>query len=457
VPVEAWMFRNKSVNYEGNFYAFHFQDIFTKGGMTLKLGLRYDYQKGINKESEVPANMIAPDLMPSVAYPGDAEPLIWKNFSPRLGFTYDLTGDGKTIVKASYGRYYDLLDLYYLISDFNPASVSEMDLPWADLNGDGNVQRNEIDPDTVYWTRNFNPDNPGSLESPNQRDPNLTAPANDEVIIGMERELIPDFSFGVNYIYKRFSNMLQWDYFHKAYRGGPSRPFVGIPASAFVPTSEEFEGQQVVYYELAPGFEAVGEYLPNWPDYHQTYQGFEITGRKRLSNRWMMNFGITLNSHTETFETENAIYDPTSKDIRDGGQVFFSGQPYINSKWGLRLDGMYEFPYGIRLAGKLNGRQGYAWLKTFESANRAGGIGTIEVLMDPTGETRLDNLWYADLRLEKAFYFGQRDFSVMMDIFNLLNANPVLDRERRQNYDTANKVRDVLSPRVVRFGVRVRF
>jgi hypothetical protein len=78
-------------------------------------------------------------------------------------------------------------------------------------------------------------------------------------------------------------------------------------------------------------------------------------------------------------------------------------------------------------------------------------------LLEDVGEQRLDNLWYADLRLEKAFRFGRADLSAMMDIFNLLNANPVLDRERRQNYDTANKVRDVLSPRVVRFGVRFRF
>jgi hypothetical protein len=77
--------------------------------------------------------------------------------------------------------------------------------------------------------------------------------------------------------------------------------------------------------------------------------------------------------------------------------------------------------------------------------------------LEPIGDQRLDNLWYADLRVEKAFYFGQRDMSVMMDVFNLLNASPVLDRERRQNYDTSNKVRDVLSPRIVRFGVRVRF
>src|SRR6185295_19531434 len=30
----------------------------------------------------------------------------WKNFSPRLGVIYDLTGTSKTLVKASYSRYY---------------------------------------------------------------------------------------------------------------------------------------------------------------------------------------------------------------------------------------------------------------------------------------------------------------------------------------------------------------
>ncbi len=118
---------------------------------------------------------------------------------------------------------------------------------------------------------------------------------------------------------------------------------------------------------------------------------------------------------------------------------------------------MYEFPLGIRLAGKLNGTARLRHAPNVRERNRAGGIGRIEVLLEPTGEQRLDNLWYADLTAREGVLFGRADLSVMMDIFNLLNANPVFDRERRQNYDTANKVRDVLSPRVVRFGVRLRF
>ena len=76
------------------------------------------------------------------------------------------------------------------------------------------------------------------------------------------------------------------------------------------------------------------------------------------------------------------------------------------------------------------------------------------MLFNPLGDTRLENLWIADLRVEKQFTFGDRRFSAMMDIFNLFNEPTVLGRERRQNLTTANRVQDILSARIVRFGVR---
>ena len=65
-----------------------------------------------------------------------------------------------------------------------------------------------------------------------------------------------------------------------------------------------------------------------------------------------------------------------------------------------------------------------------------------------------DRLKVVDLRVEKQFTFGDRRFSAMMDIFNLFNEPTVLGRERRQNLSTANRVQDILSARIVRFGVR---
>ena len=121
------------------------------------------------------------------------------------------------------------------------------------------------------------------------------------------------------------------------------------------------------------------------------------------------------------------------------------------------MDGLVQLPAGVTLAGKLNSRQGYIFPRTFWTRSRGGGIGSADVLLEPLGENRLDNLWLADLRVEKSFDIGRTRLSGMVDVFNLFNSATVLAREYRQNLDTANRIDDILSARVIRFGVRWMF
>ncbi len=195
----------------------------------------------------------------------------------------------------------------------------------------------------------------------------------------------------------------------------------------------------------------------NRPDYHQRYWGLEFVGHKRLSNRWMMNVSFTLNDHREYWDGEAGVYDPTDIDIRDGGLVSFGGSGFVNSKWLFKLDGMYQLPYGINLAGKFNGRQGYFWGQTYRTDSRSGNGGRTELLLEPLGETRLPNLWYMDLRVEKSFNIKTTRWSAIMDVFNLTNSATILSRHRRQNLSNANEINDILSARILRFGVRVYF
>jgi hypothetical protein len=115
---------------------------------------------------------------------------------------------------------------------------------------------------------------------------------------------------------------------------------------------------------------------------------------------------------------------------------------------------MVELPAGVKLAGKLNGRQGYVFYRNYYVRRRRGGIGPAYIYINPFGVDRYDDLWIADLRLEKSFDIRGTRLAGMLDIFNLFNAATVLSRTTLQNVPEANRVYDVLAPRIVRFGVR---
>ena len=67
----------------------------------------------------------------------------WSNFSPRVGLAWDVTGDGRTSVRASGGTFYDYPNMYYQVGLSNAAPVSarlvvqdvKLDSPWATYPG----------------------------------------------------------------------------------------------------------------------------------------------------------------------------------------------------------------------------------------------------------------------------------------------------------------------------------
>lgn len=471
--LEAWFFRPGSAGYSGDYFSLHIQDVFTTGNATLKLGVRYDYQKGQNDSSTLEANQVIPDRMPAITFPGDDGHDAWNNLSPRLGFTYDLSGDGRTVLKANYGLYYDLLLLGDVIAFNNPAGVSSWYLPWTDLNGDGDVQGSEVDFETTLSTGNFNPEDPAGLVSPDVRDPDLTPPKTHELVAGIEQEVMPNLAVRGNYIYKRFTNQFwdEWPYSGNAGTDGMhglefplvDANFQPIPNSAFVPASLDFEGQTLRYFELGGDFVRGGDYLTNRPDYYRQFSGVELGMSKRMADRWMMNVAYTFGSATENFGSDAGIYDPTNIELRREGQVgdFSAGSGkrrfFMNSRWVFRLDGAVQLPGDVLFSGSLNGRQGFPFIESVRTPNRGGALGRGEIMFAPPGETRLENLWVTNFRAEKDFNFGPAQASVMLDMFNLFNEATVLKREQRQDLSNSNDIQDILSPRVFRIGLRFRF
>jgi hypothetical protein len=204
VPVKP-VFRNAGIDYEGTYTPCTFRTSSRPHDAEARRSLTISGQNNPPRSREqggarYPPPSISRGRPPSI--PGTRSP------APRFHLRPD--GRRKDDRARNYGRYYDILDLYGIVQKTNGALYAEIDDPRTDVNGDTFVQRNEIDTSVVLYNANVDPSNPGSLESPNQIDPSLSAPVTDEFIVGFEREVKQDFSVGANYIYKRFTNLL-WD------------------------------------------------------------------------------------------------------------------------------------------------------------------------------------------------------------------------------------------------------
>ena len=101
VPVEADLYRDSNTERSLTQLYGYLQDSYTRGKLTVNGGVRFDFQDDEALASSVPANPIIPDLLPAVDFGGADSGVNFFDVSPRLGVTYNLTGDGSTIIKGN--------------------------------------------------------------------------------------------------------------------------------------------------------------------------------------------------------------------------------------------------------------------------------------------------------------------------------------------------------------------
>jgi hypothetical protein len=92
-------------------YGFYGQDDWrATSRLTLNLGLRYEFNTSIREAHGLESSFRDLNTNPGTTY--TQGPIMrnasFKNVSPRVGFAYDVTGNGKTSVRGAFGIYYDV-------------------------------------------------------------------------------------------------------------------------------------------------------------------------------------------------------------------------------------------------------------------------------------------------------------------------------------------------------------
>jgi hypothetical protein len=460
-------------NFGSRYLDFYIGDTLKLADFTVTGGLRYDIQRAKNFGSSVPANPLVPDLLPAATFAGDDRALEWKGLSPRLGATWALGAEKKTLLRGSYSRYMDQLGS----SDAGQSNpfyrVQNLYYYWEDLNDDKTIQRNEILFDEgLYSFAGVDPDNPGSPFSTARLDYGMDPTTTDEWIIGIDREIAPNFAMGIAYSY-RYRDNFTTDRYEKTRGSNDFYTSADYEPRGFTTgTLPDGTPYNVQHYRLKAGNPApVFSVVTNRPDYHQTYHGLELTATKRFSNRWLMRGNVTLSDWKQHLGPD-AIVDPTpivagdSCSSCDGDVVASSGGlgGYINSRWAYSLNTAYELPFGFMLGAAVVGREGYI-IPYYRRVNNRDGLGNKNVMVsEEFGANRLPELFNLDLRVAKDFALPRGiALNLSVDLFNATNERTVLWRDNRMytadgpDIEDNNWIEQLQSPRIWRAGARFRF
>ena len=437
------------------------QDKWRVNRATISLGLRYDLEVQPISEVDNPA---FPD--PS-AYPVDKN-----NIAARLGLTYDLAGDGQSVVRGGYGRFYDkthfeLISAILTAGTFSDSFVALFPANNFDpgpsagnaptdpmLVGGPTVNRALV---SAAYPAGSRIRNTGTVNLDN---PDRVIPYTDQITAGYERQLFSTMSVSADYVHARARDQLMIQDLNPGVRTSPARtaPIVRTNPAYVAQVSQPVNAGAIDYDALqvalvkrfASDYSYRVSYTLGYSRGNTSGAAIPLSGFQYLNDLNLdLNEGPTNVDRRHVLTISGQALIPKTHGLTFAWVVrTLSGAPFtlFDSTTDPDLNGQFTEPLP---AGSYTGTPG---------PNR--NPWTVDAEGERNG-ARGPGLFQADVRFGYRVRPGQnRTLDLFMDAFNITNRanfdNPLGDR-RLPDFLNLTALRAGAIPTTVQFGVRMGF
>jgi outer membrane receptor protein involved in Fe transport len=436
-------------------FALYAQDRWTMTSkITLTMGIRYDRQAPYYTEGKR-------DPLLTDIYPATGQPLFTQadypqktlltrtSVAPRIGLAIDPTGDGKTAIKAFYGRYYfNYADSF---SAVDPGGASSKTFIFNDLNGnrlyDGVQELGALVSST------------GGVST--TLDPNIKVPHTDEIDASIQRQFWGESSVRVAYVRKMNRNLFAT---YNVLREDRFTVPVTVPV-----TLNDIQGNKSsqtftvmdIPASLKGQVQNVIATMPSSVDNGaENYDTIELAFNKRFGSGFFLDSSYDWTRSNALYNNSNSTSPLTQSDPIATGDYFQNVYPTVPNRqtttsWGFHLSSRYDFPYQIGIGLNFSVQSGWNYARRITVA--LPNAGTQSFWMENFSNNRSDTIPLLNFRLDKAFSLGGTyKVTGMLDVFNLTNSAAVTNFNVR-NGSSYNQVIQPLDPRTLELGIRFEF
>ena len=377
---------------------FYVGDTITLDRLTVDLGVRYDRQGGKALPSQTHRQRRFPDSCPASTSPATTRPSPGTTCSPRVGMTYALDEAARRFVRASFSRVRGPARTRHVRRLLEPerrrraSSSIPGSTPTTTTSrsrarslSDGPLSRS-----AAASTRRARPRSPRPTSS------TRTSRRPDEAwfVVGLERELMPNLAVSVNYTWSRNTGVVG---------GNNTGDPIGLTFARWISTDDYRPGALLTGTICRTGGIFGADVRARRREDHgqrQRANAVELPGLfRRLPGRRAVGRQAHVepvddarrvrNNRPESFDGTpvNVLGNPTRRDtdaLVEGGQLAprsagsGAGDVFVNAGWQFNVNGAYELPWGIEVAGNVFGREGTrsrstaAWPLVATGTPRAG-------------------------------------------------------------------------------------